>query len=33
MADENVYNQNLTLDEIVFEKRNREYGAYDLRSQ
>ncbi|WP_407402031.1 energy transducer TonB [Chryseobacterium sp.] len=33
MADENVYNQNLTLDEIVFEKRNREYGAYDLRTQ
>ncbi|MBQ0151623.1 MAG: energy transducer TonB, partial [Chryseobacterium sp.] len=33
MADENVYNSNLTLDEIVFEKRNREYGAYDLRSQ
>lgn len=33
MADENVYNSNLTLDEIVFENRNKEYGAYDLRSQ
>lgn len=33
MADENVYNQNLTLDEIVFENRNKEYGAYDLRHQ
>jgi len=33
MADENVYSQNLTLDEIVFENRNKEYGAYDLRSQ
>ncbi|QQV01990.1 MULTISPECIES: energy transducer TonB [Chryseobacterium] len=31
MADENVYNQNLSLDEIVFENRNKEYGAYDLR--
>lgn len=25
-------NYNLTLDEIVFENRNKEYGAYDLRS-
>lgn len=32
MSDENIYNQNLTLDEIVFEHRNKEYGAYDLRS-
>lgn len=31
MADENVYNDNLTLDEIVFENRNKNYGAYDLR--
>jgi protein TonB len=33
MADENLYNSNLTLDEIVFENRNKEYGAYDLRHQ
>lgn len=33
MADEKVYGQNLTLDEIVFENRNKEYGAYDLRHQ
>lgn len=33
MADENVYIQNLTLDEIVFENRNKAYGAYDLRHQ
>lgn len=32
MADERSYNQNLTLDEIVFENRNKEYGAYDIRS-
>ncbi|MBB4807608.1 protein TonB [Chryseobacterium defluvii] len=32
MANENTYNSNLTLDEIVFEHRNKEYGAYDLRS-
>ena len=32
MADENLkYESNLTLDEIVFENRNKEYGAYDLR--
>lgn len=31
MADETRYNGNLTLDEIVFENRNKEYGAYDLR--
>lgn len=31
MAQETNYNDNLTLDEIVFEKRNKEYGAYDLR--
>lgn len=33
MADENIYGQNLTLDEIVFENRNKAYGAYDLRHQ
>ena len=33
MANENAYNQNLTLDEIVFENRNKNYGAYDIRSQ
>ncbi|MCX8533752.1 energy transducer TonB [Chryseobacterium luquanense] len=33
MADENIYSQNLTLDEIVFENRNKEYGAYDIRHQ
>ena len=33
MADENIYNQNLSLDEIVFENRNKEYGAYNLRTQ
>ncbi|KQT31061.1 energy transducer TonB [Chryseobacterium sp. Leaf405] len=33
MADENVYSRNLTLDEIVFENRNKEYGAYDIRHQ
>lgn len=33
MADENAYSQNLTLDEIVFENRNKNYGAYDIRSQ
>lgn len=33
MADENVYGQKLSLDEIVFENRNKEYGAYDLRHQ
>ena len=32
MADENTYNDNPTLDEIVFENRNKEYGAYDLRT-
>ena len=32
MADENLkYESNLTLDETVFEHRNKEYGAYDLR--
>lgn len=31
MADENTYKDNLTLDEIVFENRNKSYGAYDLR--
>lgn len=33
MADENNYSQNLTLDEIVFENRNKQYGAYDIRHQ
>lgn len=33
MADENVYSQNLSLDEIVFENRNKSYGAYDIRTQ
>ena len=32
MADENMYNNRPTLDEIVFENRNKAYGAYDLRS-
>lgn len=31
MENENL-NYNLSLDEIVFEHRNKEYGAYDLRS-
>jgi len=33
MADENVYGQNLSLDEIVFENRNKSYGAYDIRTE
>ena len=33
MADETQYNYTPSLDEIVFEKRNKEYGAYDLRSR
>ena len=32
MADENTYNDSPTLDEIVFENRNKAYGAYDLRT-
>lgn len=32
MADELAYEKNLSLDEIVFENRNKEYGAYDLRT-
>lgn len=32
MADENL-NYNPTLDEIVFEHRNKNYGAYDLRTK
>lgn len=32
MADENTYRSNPTLDEIVFENRNKAYGAFDLRS-
>lgn len=32
MANDIQYNeQNLSLDEIVFENRNKDYGAYDLR--
>ena len=33
MADENSYNPHPTLDEIVFENRNKAYGAYDLRTR
>lgn len=32
MAEDNTYNSNLSLDEIVFENRNKAYGAYDLRT-
>lgn len=32
MADENTYKRGSGLDEIVFENRNKAYGAYDLRS-
>ncbi len=31
MTNDTRYNDELTLDEIVFENRNKEYGAYDLR--
>ncbi len=31
MAEETIYNDNLSLDEIVFENRNKAYGAYELR--
>lgn len=32
MANDNQYNEDISsLDEIVFQKRNKEYGAYDLR--
>lgn len=33
MADDVKYDYTPTLDEIVFENRNKEYGAYDLRSR
>ncbi|SEF76613.1 protein TonB [Halpernia humi] len=33
MADETIYNDNPSLDEIVFQNRNKEYGAYDLRTR
>ena len=33
MAEENAYNAHPGLDEIVFENRNKEYGAYDLRTK
>lgn len=32
MADNTTYKSNPTLDEIVFENRNKAYGAYDLRN-
>ncbi len=32
MAEESSYNQQSGLDEIVFENRNKAYGAYDLRT-
>ncbi len=32
MAEDNTYNNTPTLDEIVFENRNKAYGAYDLRT-
>ncbi|ACU06884.1 TonB family protein [Flavobacteriaceae bacterium 3519-10] len=32
MAEDTTYKSNLTLDEIVFENRNKAYGAYDLRT-
>ena len=32
MANEEQYENNLSLDELVFENRNKEYGAYDLRT-
>lgn len=31
MSEENQYSPNGSLDEIVFQNRNKEYGAYDLR--
>lgn len=31
MSDNVAYNDQPTLDEIVFQNRNKEYGAYDLR--
>lgn len=31
MAEQDLYNDNLSLDEIVFQNRNKAYGAYDLR--
>ena len=31
MAEDNL-KYNPTLDEIVFENRNKEYGAYDIRT-
>ena len=32
MANEGQNESNLSLDELVFENRNKEYGAYDLRT-
>ncbi|MGZ5196739.1 MAG: energy transducer TonB, partial [Kaistella sp.] len=32
MAEDNTYNSSPTLDEMVFENRNKAYGAYDLRT-
>lgn len=31
MSDETQYSSNGSLDEVVFQNRNKEYGAYDLR--
>ena len=33
MSDETIYKETPTLDEIVFQHRNKEYGAYDLRTK
>ncbi|MBC7556531.1 MAG: energy transducer TonB [Chryseobacterium sp.] len=33
MSDEKIYSDTPTLDEIVFQHRNKEYGAYDLRTK
>ncbi len=33
MTNDIEYNKDLNLDEIVFENRNKEYGAYDLRTK
>ncbi len=33
MTNDVEYDKNLNLDEIVFEHRNKEYGAYDLRTK
>lgn len=33
MSDETMYNESPSLNEIVFQHRNKEYGAYDLRTK